>query len=106
MLIEISSDEDDDDEGFPGFSNWFPDVLEKGLEFDSEIMVVDSLSCAASMGPKLKVVSEFHDDDDCVILDGDPDKSVEVVKVGVDVKTVKAIEESDDLMIVAEKGQV
>lgn len=106
-VIEISSEEDDDDKGSSDLSNWFPDVLDKGMDFDSEVVVVDSLSCAASMTPKkLKVVSVFHDDDDCVILDGDPDKPVDVVKNGVEVNTVQAIEDSDDLVIVAEKGQV
>lgn len=80
-VLEISSDEEDQD--------WFKGLLDDDKEPSDEVMIVGEVSGSNDDG---------GDDDECLILDGDPDKPVEVADdTGND---------SDDLMVTGEKGQV
>ncbi|KAL3531177.1 hypothetical protein ACH5RR_010499 [Cinchona calisaya] len=73
---------------------------------DDDVMVVDEIIAK----PKLKVTKslvksvnnvEVFDDDECVILDGDPDKSVQVKN-----DRGEGGDDSDELLVISEKGQV
>ncbi|KAM7496159.1 hypothetical protein LguiA_020573 [Lonicera macranthoides] len=52
----------------------------------------------SSIGVVVKFLVKDLDDDECVILDGDPDKPVDIKNNGIN--------ESDDLLVVGENGQV
>lgn len=93
--IDISSDEDaslhrdvDDDT-----VDWLSNLIESAdSKFDDD--VDDVVVIGEVNGASKKEV-----DDDCVVLDGDPDKAVSVEDDG-------SGSGSDDLVVVGEKGQV
>lgn len=113
--MEISSDEEDDalsESGMGSFDygsslDWLSDML--ALEDDpwtsDDLAVVDEFSCPSPV-EKLDClplsteacVSADDSDDDCQILDDDPDKPAEATQDEGD--------RSDELLIVGEKGQV
>ncbi|URE34244.1 hypothetical protein MUK42_18030 [Musa troglodytarum] len=102
-VVDISSDEDE----FDGLS--FPRANGQRQEESDDVVVVEELSApsmkrrkqnSGSFGPVKGGASD--DDDDCLVLDSDPDKLVPVV----DGKGSGGGDGGDDLLIVAEKGQV
>lgn len=77
--VVVDDDDDDDDD-------------------DSDDVVVVGEVLAQKPKKAKALVPYDDDDDDCVVLDGDPDKPKEEVK--------GSVEDSDDLLIVGETGQV
>lgn len=99
VIFEISSDEDED---------WLSDLLDRVNEesdsFDDVVVVDEKVACAPAI-QKHKFLpsngmkgSGSDSDDDCLILDGDPDKPITAVD--------DTGNGTDDLLIVGEKGQV
>lgn len=116
MVLEISSDEDvdwkdSDGRRIPGGGDdhdWLAELLEEvdketyGDDSD-EVVVVSEVSPSEKTGKKSKFKSSLVDlDDDCVILDNDPDKPVEVRNDNPG----NGEDDSDDIVVVSEKGQV
>ncbi|KAI3449838.1 hypothetical protein Pfo_006503 [Paulownia fortunei] len=90
LLGEVGGNKDDDSDDVVLVSEVFPKSPKK--------------SRLESLKPSPKVVGdECGGDDDCVVLDGDPDKSVVVVRGRADDVDD---DDSDDLEIVGEKGEV
>ncbi|KAH6811430.1 hypothetical protein C2S51_025192 [Perilla frutescens var. frutescens] len=83
LLVEVGGNIDDDSDDVVFVSEVFPKSPKK--------------SRPEVLKPLAKVVVD-EDDDDCVVLDDDPDKALVVVNNKVD--------DSDDLEIVGEKGEV
>uniref|UniRef100_A0A2P2J7J0 Uncharacterized protein n=1 Tax=Rhizophora mucronata TaxID=61149 RepID=A0A2P2J7J0_RHIMU len=107
-IFDISSDEEPAFE-FPAVCdddyNWLSEFLEnfdKKTDDDSdEVVVVGEYNPPLSKSkPRLKLSESVKvvEDDDCVVLDGDPDKSV----AGI----VGAAGDGDDVLVVGEKGPV
>lgn len=117
--VELSSDEDvalDEKLGFDDSGeddcDWIQELLK---EVDRQTNTEDSnesddvvLVNEVVVSPKLKLkncdaglkeVDEEEEDDDCVVLDGDPDKPEAV-------ENNQTVDESDELTVVAETGQV
>ncbi|KAL4588007.1 hypothetical protein LXL04_000885 [Taraxacum kok-saghyz] len=116
VVLEISSDEDvgwNDNNG-RGIADggddhdWLAELLDevhKGNFGDDtdELVVVSEVSPSEKTGKKSKLKSSLLDlDDDCVILDKDPEKPVEVLND----KPSNVEGDSDDIVVVSEKGQV
>ncbi|KAJ9543324.1 hypothetical protein OSB04_023031 [Centaurea solstitialis] len=128
VVLEISSDEDvgwnDHDHDGSGVAdggddhNWLSELLDEvskeekkydgggggggGGGDDDEVVVVSEVSPAKKSKSKSKSCGVIDLDDDCVVLDDDPDKPVEVRnsdRSNVD-------DDSDDICVVSEKGQV
>lgn len=112
VILDISSDEEvgcvksrgGDGGGGKGSDDydWITELLGEGgdgrSKDDSDDVVVVG---EVIMNPKqnLKALTNANDDDDdCVVLEEDPDKPVEVENDRGD--------DSDDLLVVSEKGQV
>lgn len=83
LVVDISSDEGGDDDD----CDWISELLEE----------VERRGGDGLLNPKERSTAEGLDDD-CVVLDGDPEK--------VDVVEGNATGESDDLLVVGVKGQV
>ncbi|XP_077250869.1 RPM1 interacting protein 13 [Tasmannia lanceolata] len=100
IILEISSDEDNGwDEHDEAPIDWISELLERvdnQAEESDDVVVVDELSCVPSKPMKGFVTDDL--DDDCLVLDGDPDKPISVIDNTGD--------GSDDLLIVGEKGQI
>lgn len=101
-MLDISSDEEGLVSDVPKGSgsenyDWIEELFggDGLIPGDSDEVVVVKEVNAKSMSNKLVT----DDDDDCVVLDGDPEKSVSAPDDAVDGG-------SDDLLIVGEKGQV
>lgn len=92
-VLEISSDEEEQDCGQRW--DWFKGLLDDEKEASDEVMIVGEVPGSNSV---LEGNDDGGDDEECLILDGDPDKPVEVANdTGND---------SDDLMVTGEKGQI
>lgn len=79
-----------------------PPVLQKAAKLD-ELVVMGELSAPPVLQKKASADGGCdEDDDDCVVLDGDPDKAVSVA----DEEGSVGDGSSDELQIVAEKGPV
>lgn len=119
LILDISSDEEagfadirkggDCEFGDREDVDWLSKIwfeLGGNMDDDSDDVVILSEEVAKSpqksrlesLKPLTKLVD---DDDDCIVLDGDPDKSIVVVNNKVD-----GGDDSDDLEIVGEKGEV
>lgn len=118
VVLEVSSDEDvglDEKLGFDDSGeddcDWIQELLkevdretdtEDSNESDDVVLVsevvVSSKSKLKNSDTGLKDLDE-EDDDDCVVLDGDPDKPEAV-------ENNQTVDESDELQVVAETGQV
>ncbi|KAE9463746.1 hypothetical protein C3L33_04285, partial [Rhododendron williamsianum] len=83
LVVDISSDEGGDDDD----CDWISELLEE----------VERRGGDGLLNPKERSTAEGLDDD-CVVLDGDPEK--------VDVVEGNATGESDDLLVVGVKGQL
>lgn len=110
VIFDISSDEEPAfDEPSSGCCDddhdWLTQLLEtvdKQTTDSDEVMVVGEY-----IPPKLKLKSNKSssipvkevEDDDCVVLDGDPDKPVDVV-------SETTASDGDDVLVVGEKGQI
>ncbi|KAH0469826.1 hypothetical protein IEQ34_001384 [Dendrobium chrysotoxum] len=103
-IIDISSDEENlVDESFDITEEWVNELLgsvdvEVPGELD-DVMVVDELSTRSCMKKPSPLQKEC--DEDCLILDGDPDKVVSVV----DGKS-ESVDGCAELLIVGEKGHL
>ncbi|KAL5231824.1 hypothetical protein ABZP36_030600 [Zizania latifolia] len=102
VVVEISSDEED----FPVTKKvpvdsfgWITDFLQDDDIDDLEVM--GELPAPTAPHKKSKPAGD-EEDDDCVVLDGNPDDVVTVVEE----KGSEGDGNSDELQIVAEKGPV
>lgn len=99
MIFDISSDEETcNEEPRNEDYSWISELLKDDRDNDDsdEVMVVGEVFAKQHLKSSFKYDG---DDDDCVVLDGDPDKSVTVVNDD-------AAKGSDELLIVGEKGQI
>lgn len=113
VVVDISSDEEDlglDASDGLSFNSF--EVLDRSdvrrQEESDDVVIVDEFSASAAKRRKKDSgllapdKGSGFDDDDCVVLDSDPDKPVSVV----DDNGGEIGDRGDDLLIVAEKGQV
>ncbi|CAL1383389.1 unnamed protein product [Linum trigynum] len=116
VIFDISSDDEPEPGPFsePGVGgeddhNWLEELLQavdKDTDGSDDVVVVGEYtppkpklkSCRSS-----KPVRDFEDDDDCVILDGDPDKPDQPAAGKV---KDTADSDEDELLVVGETGQV
>lgn len=110
IILEISSEEDSglgelNADSPDWLSELFGDGNVKCRDSDDDVVVVDGDSCDSTIkkqnfaeSNEAKCVSENNSDDDCLVLDANPDNSVAAVN--------ELGNESDDLRIVWEKGQI
>lgn len=109
IVFDISSDEEpsygrmDDPKG-DGLT-WLAEILgvagdrENPSDDDSDdVVVLREVKASEKSKSSKPAVTDEEDDDDCVILDGDPDNPV--------VEESNSRSDSDELLIVSEKGQV
>ncbi|KAL1816812.1 hypothetical protein ACET3Z_019386 [Daucus carota] len=119
VVFDLSSDDDvgwgknigadDDDCDRVEDCKWIQDFFND----DSDDVVFVSEVVVKPKDRKLKIVTNNYvkdfnhgdDDDDCVILDGDPDKEVEAVE-GLKTQDDATQSDSDELIVVGETGQV
>lgn len=110
-VVEISSDDEDLSLDKLDSFEWIVDLLDRadvGIEEVDDVMVVDEFSAppaspkknSESLRPARGSVGD-EVDDDCLVLDFDPDKSV-----SVDDDKGGGGDGSDDLVIVGERGQL
>ena len=102
--VEISSDEEDVPMARKPIDDWlvkfFSDDVDEAPEEDlSDLVVMGELS-APPVPPQKSDSGE--DDDDCVVLDGDPERAITVGEEKGD----GGDSSSDELQIVGEKGPV
>lgn len=99
--IDISSDEetglnDPEDDNADWLSNLIDSADNQGDDDSDDVVVISEVN--SNSGPKSSKWTVKDVDDDCVVLDGDPDKAVSVVD--------DSGSGSDELIVVGEKGQV
>ncbi|XP_068663770.1 RPM1 interacting protein 13-like [Aristolochia californica] len=108
VIVEISSDEEGDwDEYDDQHIDWLSEYLDDDTEVvdvSDDVVILDELSTSKKQGslpvkPKEAVSSGKLGDDDCLILDGDPDEILPKMNAAEDGSL-------DDLLIVGEKGEV
>lgn len=103
-VVEISSDEEDVPMPRKPLDGWVGKLLsedEPNVDDFCDLMVMGEFSPHKKANPGGGDASG-EDDDDCVVLDGDPDKAV---TIGEDKGSV-GDSSSDELQIVGEKGPV
>lgn len=101
VVLDISSDEDQDwsehkSDDYDWISELLDEVHKQTDEDSDEVVVVGEVNSKPRSKYYRQTVKDV--DDDCVVLDGDPDKPVEAAEDSAD--------GSDELLIVGEKGQV
>jgi hypothetical protein len=98
VILDISSDDESSlggvGEGFDWMSELFDDVDDNDSD---EVVVVREVNNAKRKSKSLDSTARDADDD-CVVLDGDPDAPVSVEN--------EVSSGSDELLVVGEKGQV
>ncbi|XP_058101431.1 uncharacterized protein LOC131245767 [Magnolia sinica] len=107
-VVDISSDEEGEwNDKVDAPIDWLSELLncvDNEAEESDDVVVVDELSCASiqkqnhTPSNTVKGITGDESDDECLILDGDPDNPVAVVD--------DAGNGSDDILIVGEKGQI
>lgn len=119
-VLDISSDEDvgwgdsmakdcggDDSGGCRDDGDWISELLDKvdketddsdEVEVVREVIAKPKLRVTKSLVKRVNKIDD-DDDDECVILDGDPDKPVAI-------ENDKGEDDSDELFVVSVKGQV
>lgn len=101
IVLDISSDEEPN-WGEPKFvdfdllSELLADIDKQTEDDSDEVVVVSEVN--PKRRPKYSKTMVREPDDDCVVLDGDPDKPVKAV--------IESENGSDEILIVGEKGQV
>ncbi|KAF7818485.1 uncharacterized protein G2W53_023940 [Senna tora] len=104
VILDISSDEEIGLEEGPKSIDyeWIREILgvsDKRLDDSDEVVVVREVHQTERKSKSSKTAPAASDlDDDCVVLDGDPEKQVTSVN--------ESVTESDELLIVGETGQV
>ncbi|KAM0858407.1 hypothetical protein ACQ4PT_047839 [Festuca glaucescens] len=93
-VVEISSDEEEDDGSTP---------VARKLRFDAAADEGATGGCDLGVGKKSESCGVGKEDDDCVVLDSDPDGAVPVAEEKGSAGFDGGL---DELQIVAEKGQV
>ncbi|KAI9182676.1 hypothetical protein LWI28_027736 [Acer negundo] len=97
VIHDISSDDEPAlDEPIVDDYSWLSRLLCDDVEDSDEVVVVREVKSKLSKPAVNK--EDDDDDDDCVVLDGDPDKTVEAVD--------DQASDGDDLLIVGQKGQI
>ncbi|XP_015892153.3 RPM1 interacting protein 13 isoform X1 [Ziziphus jujuba] len=101
IVFDISSDEEQDrseprSDDYSWISELLGDVDEETDEESDEVVVVGEVNPKPRSKSSRQTLKDV--DDDCVVLDGDPDKPVEAAE--------DSTGGSDELLIVAEKGQI
>ncbi|KAF5741808.1 hypothetical protein HS088_TW10G00814 [Tripterygium wilfordii] len=103
QVFDISSDEEtvvEDVKCNPEDYLWLEEILEtvnKKTDDSDEVVVLGEYN---SKSQTLKAAN-IEDDDDCIVLDGDPDK---VSRAGEDVNQCDG--DSDEVIVVGQKGQI
>lgn len=113
IILDISSDEEvgwgesgvsfDGGDGYgrddcDWLTEIFNEVKKRADDSDEVTVVGEVISNPKQMLAKCVDDDDDGDEDDCVILDGDPDKHITIQNDGGD--------DSDDLCLISEKGQV
>ncbi|KAL9397837.1 hypothetical protein Peur_012090 [Populus x canadensis] len=118
VVFDISSDEEpaiEEPKEFDDDCNWLTELLrtvDKEKDDSDEVVIVGeynppkpkSKSKSSNQVADIKFVLD-GDDDDCVVLGGDPDKPVSAVD-DVCRNETDSSDDGDDVLVVAEKGQV
>lgn len=105
VIFDISSDEEaafDEPRGGDDDHDWLTELLQtvdKEIASSDEVIVVGEYNPPKpkSKSKSSKPVKDVEDDD-CVVLDGDPDEQVDVVD--------DTASDGDDVLVVGQKGQV
>lgn len=107
FVVDISSDEEDYGRDRLSF-DWVDELLDRAVgrrvaESD-DVVVVDEFSLPAVKKRRLnpEPLGDDEDDDECLVLEADPDKPA----IAAEDKNSGGDEGDDDLLVVAEKGQV
>ncbi|KAJ4728352.1 RPM1 interacting protein 13 [Melia azedarach] len=94
VIFDISSDEEPAFEVAEGDDlSWLTKLLYDDVEDSDEVVVVGETKSKSA-----KPTANSDDEDDCIVLDGDPDKPVAVDE--------DQEAEGDDLVVVGQKGQI
>jgi hypothetical protein len=118
VVFDISSDEEpaiEEPKEFDDDCNWLTELLrtvDQEKDDSDEVVIVGeynppkpkSKSKSSNQLADIKFVLD-GDDDDCVVLGGDPDKPVSAVD-DVCRNETDSSDDGDDVLVVAEKGQV
>ncbi|KAI5599938.1 hypothetical protein POPTR_002G255400v4 [Populus trichocarpa] len=118
VVFDISSDEEpaiEEPKEFDDDCNWLTELLrtvDQEKDDSDEVVIVGeynppkpkSKSKSSNQVADIKFVLD-DDDDDCVVLGGDPDKPVSAVD-DVCRNETDSSDDGDDVLVVAEKGQV
>lgn len=92
-VVDVSSDEEEVDEDF----DWLNDLSSDSTDVVEVLSEMKGSVDSHYRKPKAKALEE--DDDDCVILDGDPDKTTKT-------DTDKLAKDDDEVLVVGQKGEV
>ena len=118
VVFDISSDEEpaiEEPKEFDDDCNWLTELLrtvDKEKDDSDEVVIVGeynppkpkSKSKSSNQVADIKFVLD-GDDDDCIVLGGDPDKPVSAA-ADVCRNETDSSDDGDDVLVVAEKGQV
>ncbi|CAN7076931.1 hypothetical protein Bca4012_075414 [Brassica carinata] len=92
-VVDVSSDEEEVDEDF----DWRNDLSSDSTDVVEVLSEMKGSVDSHYRKPKAKALEE--DDDDCVILDGDPDKTTKT-------DTDKLAKDDDEVLVVGQKGEI
>ncbi|XP_013593615.1 PREDICTED: uncharacterized protein LOC106301711 [Brassica oleracea var. oleracea] len=92
-VVDVSSDEEEVDEDF----DWLNDLSSDSTDVVEVLSEMKGSVDSHYRKPKAKALEE--DDDDCVILDGDPDKTTKT-------DTDKLAKDDDEVLVVGQKGEI
>lgn len=98
-VVDVSSDEEVD-----AHFDWLNDLSSDSTDV-VEVLSEVKAGSVDSLYRKPKAL-EDEDDDDCVILDGDPDKTTKTDAVGDDDYKLAKDDDDDEVLVVGQKGEV